>query len=162
MLLSEIKHELEIVFMKHCAPTICLFIRMISLGKLLTILSELTKSEATSCNGFRDLFLFLIFLCASLQRAITRKNPKGNYSKKIIFFSLNFHKVIYSLSSISCPRLKLLTVIVVEKPNFLCANFQRTITHKKLITFFNFSPGNLLIIFYQLTKFEAPTCYTLF
>ena len=28
----------------------------------------------------------------------------------------------------------------------------------KLIFFFQFSPGNLLIILYKLTKFEAPSC----
>ena len=29
---------------------------------------------------------------------------------------------------------------------------------KNKITFFKFSPGHLLIIFYQLTKFEATCC----
>ena len=31
---------------------------------------------------------------------------------------------------------------------------------KKSITFFKFSQTNLLIILYQLTKFEAPSCYS--
>ena len=31
---------------------------------------------------------------------------------------------------------------------------------KKYNDFFLFSPGNLLIILYKLTKFEAPICYT--
>ena len=30
---------------------------------------------------------------------------------------------------------------------------------KNKITFFRFSPIDLLIILYQLTKFEAPSCY---
>ena len=38
-------------------------------------------------------------------------------------------------------------------------NLQREIIRKK-ITFFNFAPGNLLVILYQLTKFEAPSCNT--
>ena len=38
-------------------------------------------------------------------------------------------------------------------------NLQREIIRKK-ITFFKFSPINLLIILYQLTKFEAPCCYS--
>ena len=31
---------------------------------------------------------------------------------------------------------------------------------KNIISFFKFSPINLLIILYQLTKFEAPSCYS--
>ena len=38
-------------------------------------------------------------------------------------------------------------------------NLQREIIQKNNITFFKFSPINLLIILYQLTKFEAPSCY---
>ena len=49
---------------------------MISPGNLLTILYELTKSEATSCNGFRDLSLFQVFYVQ------TCKDAKGKYSKK--------------------------------------------------------------------------------
>ena len=33
------------------------------------------------------------------------------------------------------------------------------IIKKKNDFFFKFSPGNLLIILYKLTKFEAPSCY---
>ena len=41
-----------------CLPSsICSSIRMIPPGNLLTILYELTKSEASNCNGFRDLSL---------------------------------------------------------------------------------------------------------
>ena len=38
-------------------------------------------------------------------------------------------------------------------------NLQREITRKKQL-FFKFSPIDLLIILYQLTKFEAPSCYS--
>ena len=39
-------------------------------------------------------------------------------------------------------------------------NLQREIIRKDKITFFKFSPIDLLIILYQLTKFEAPSCYS--
>ena len=39
-------------------------------------------------------------------------------------------------------------------------NLQREIIRKKKITFFIFSPIDLLIILYQLNKFEAPSCYS--
>ena len=35
---------------------------------------------------------------------------------------------------------------------------QRTITRKNKFLFLKFSPGNLLLILYQLSKFEAPSC----
>ena len=38
--------------------------------------------------------------------------------------------------------------------SFQCPNLQKAITKKKTF-FFKFSLGNLLIIFYQLTMFEA-------
>ena len=44
--------------------------------------------------------------------------------------------------------------------NFQSPNLQREIVQKNKITFFNFSPIDLLIILYQLTKFEAPSCYS--
>ena len=40
--------------------------------------------------------------------------------------------------------------------NVLSPNLRRGIIRKKYNFFFKFSPGNLLIILYQLTKFEAP------
>ena len=42
--------------------------------------------------------------------------------------------------------------------NFQMSNLQREIILKKIKYFFIFSPINLLIILYQLTKFEAPSC----
>ena len=45
--------------------------------------------------------------------------------------------------------------------NFQSPNLQREIIRKKKkTTFFSFSPIDLLIILYQLTKFEAPSCNT--
>ena len=44
--------------------------------------------------------------------------------------------------------------------NFQSPNLQREIIEKNKITFFTFSSINFLIILYQLTKFEAPSCYS--
>ena len=45
--------------------------------------------------------------------------------------------------------------------NFQSPNLQREIVRKKMKSlFFKFSPIDLLIILYQLTKFEAPSCYS--
>ena len=45
--------------------------------------------------------------------------------------------------------------------NFQSANLQREIIHKNKTTFFKKnSPIDVLIILYQLTKIEAPSCYS--
>ena len=44
--------------------------------------------------------------------------------------------------------------------NFQSPNLQREIIRKNKIFFFKFSQIILLIILYQLTKFEAPSCNT--
>ena len=44
--------------------------------------------------------------------------------------------------------------------NFRSPNLQREIIKKNKKLFFKFSPINFLIILFQLTKFEAPTCYS--
>ena len=44
--------------------------------------------------------------------------------------------------------------------NFQSPNLQREIFETNKITFFKFSPIDLLIILYQLGKFEAPSCYS--
>ena len=85
-----------------------------------------------------------------MQREITKKNN--------VF--LHFHQVIYLLYSISCLSLKLLAVLFLEISSFLCPHYQKAITKKKKTFSKNLSPGNLLIILYLLTKFEAPNCYT--
>ena len=47
-------------------------------------------------------------------------NPKNNFKKNMYNFFLNFHRVnFHSVSSISCPSLKLLTV-VFEISSFQC------------------------------------------
>ena len=72
------KNKLEIICLwNSVSPTISLSIRMISPGNLVTILYQLTKSQATSCNGFRDI-LITSFLSPNLQKAIPRKNAKGD------------------------------------------------------------------------------------
>ena len=53
-------------------------------GNLFTILLQLTKSEATSCNSFQDIFTGS-FQCPNFQRALTKK-CKGNNLKKKYFF----------------------------------------------------------------------------
>ena len=67
----------------------------------------------------------------------------------------NFYQAIYSLSAISLASLKLIAVVVFDISSFLGQNLQRTIT-KKMI--FLLSPGNLLLILYKLSKFEAHSC----
>ena len=47
-----------------------------SADNLFTILLQLTKSEATSFNSFREIFI-TSFRCPNLQRALTQKNAKG-------------------------------------------------------------------------------------
>ena len=44
--------------------------------------------------------------------------------------------------------------------NFQSPNLQREIIRKNKITFFKFSPIDLVIILYPLIKFEAPSCYS--
>ena len=45
--------------------------------------------------------------------------------------------------------------------NFQSPNLQREIIRKKIKElFFKFAPGNQVVILYQLTKFEAPSCNT--
>ena len=87
------------------------------------------------------------FQCPNLQRAITKNNN----------FFLIFHQVIFSSSSTNCMTMfeaascNNFQYIFITCTSFQCSNLQRTIA-----IFFQFSPGNLLIILYQLTKIEAP------
>ena len=62
-------------------------------------------------------------------KGINKKNAKGITKKRYIFF-INFHQVIYSLPSISCPDLMLLAITVFEISSFLCPNLQRAISNK--------------------------------
>ena len=97
-----------------------------SSGYLLIIFYQLTKFEATCCKSFWDI-LITSFQC--------QKFAKGNNSKKHFF--LNFHQIIYSLSTITWSSLKLMAVILFEISNFLCPNVQRAITQNKITFFFN-------------------------
>ena len=99
--------------------------------------------SAPSCNGFRDIKFSMA------------KFAKGDYSKKLNDYIFNFHQVINFLSSTSGASLKLLAVMVFEISCFL---FAKGNISKKY--FFLFSPIDLLIISYKLSKFEAPSCYS--
>ena len=138
--------------MKHYAPTVSLStILSCSSGNLFTILLQLTKSEATSCNGFRDSVIGS-FRCSNLQRTLIKKCKSDNY------FFFNFHQVIHSLPSISCPILELLAVTVFEISYFLLKFAKGNNSIKLKWFFFNFSPRCLLVMLYKLTKLEAPSC----
>ena len=73
---------------------------------------------------------------------------------------LDCHQVIYSSSSISLQSLKLLNIILLEisRLQIIC----RDDSKKKSVFFFLllFPPGDLLIILYQVTKFETHTYST--
>ena len=106
--------------------------------------------------------VFEIYLCFKFSmckraRAITHKMQRAITPKNNITFSQNFHQLIYSLLSISCPSLKLLAVIDFEISSFLCPNVQRAITKNTFSL--NFHQVILLII---LLKFEAPVIFFLY
>ena len=88
-------------------------------------------------------------------KGINSKNAKAITKERNIYI-FNFHQVIYSIPSISCPTLELLAVTVFDESSFLLPNLQRAITKKMLL--FLFSQSSLLIILYKLTKFKAPSC----
>ena len=71
---------------------------------LIILYHSLTKFEAPSCNSFRDI-MNTNFQSPNLKREIIKN--------KQTFFSI-FHQLFSSSSSISCPSLKLLAVIVFE------------------------------------------------
>ena len=52
-------------------------------------------------------------------KGINSKNAMAITKRKEIYF-IDFHQVIYSLPSISCPTLELLVVTVFEISSFLC------------------------------------------
>ena len=56
-------------------------------------------------------------------KGINLKNAKAITKKEMYF--INFHQVIYSLPSISCPDLELLAVTVIEVSSFLCQKFEK-------------------------------------
>ena len=60
-------------------------------------------------------------------KGINSKNAKA-ITKKSIYFFINFHQVIYSLPSISCPTLELLAAFEIS--SFLCEILQKAIAKK--------------------------------
>ena len=92
------------------------------------------------------------------------KSAKGDNSKKIkqlffLFSPINSLIILYQLTKFKAPSCYSFQDII--NTNFQSPNLQREIIRKKYnIFFFRFSPIDLLIILYQLTKFEAPSCYS--
>ena len=62
--------------MKNFAPKPLACPPSCSPGNLFAILLQLTKSQATSFNSFRDIFIG-IFRCPNLQRALIQKKAKA-------------------------------------------------------------------------------------
>ena len=94
------------------------------------------------------------FQSPNLQREIIRK-------KKNIFFlfsPINILLLLYQLAKLEAPSCNTFRDIMIT--NFQSPNLQREIIRKKAKLFFKFSPINFLIILYQLTKFDAPSCNT--
>ena len=94
------------------------------------------------------------FQSPNLQREIIRR-------KKITFFKfapINLFIILYQLAKFEAPSCHTFQDIMIT--NFQSPNLQREIIKKNTIIFFKFAPGNLLVILYQLTKFEAPSCNT--
>ena len=96
------------------------------------------------------------FQSPNLQREIIRKK------NKITFFKLSpidLLIILYQLTKFEAPSCYSFRDIMIK--NFQSPNLQREIIRKKIKQlFFKLSPIDLLIILYQLTKFEAPSCYT--
>ena len=75
-------------------------------GNLFTILLQVTKSEATSCNSFQDIFIGS-FRCPNLQKALSKKNEKAIIKKKkyiFVYFSpANLLITLDQLSNFGAP-----------------------------------------------------------
>ena len=103
--------------------------------------------------------------CQAIQRVLQSPNLQREiiHKKNITFFFLfspiNFLIILYQLTKFEAPSCYSFRDII--NTNFQSPNLQREIIKKKKKKlFFRFSPINLLIILYQLTKFEAPSCYS--
>ena len=93
------------------------------------------------------------------------KSAKGDNSKKIkeLFFKfspIDLLIILYQLTKFEAPSCYSFRDIM--NTNFQSPNLQREIIKKKKKKklFLKFSPIDLLIILYQLTKFEAPSYYS--
>ena len=72
---------------------------------LFTILLQLTKSEATSCNSFQDIFIGS-FRCPNLQRALTKKIKGDNENQDFLKKKKspgNLLLALYQLSNFEAP-----------------------------------------------------------
>ena len=104
-------------------------------GNLFTILLQLTKSEATSCNSFRDI-LVGNFRCPNLQRALTQKNAKTiTYKKFFLIFTSNPLITLYQLANFGGGG--------GLRYHVFCRNLQRAITKK--MNLYKFSPSSYLL-----------------
>ena len=106
--------------------------------------------EAPSYNNFWDI-LMTSFQWPNLQ------TPKKKQNKLFFKFSPGYLLIFfYQLTKLEATCCK--SFLDILTTSFQCQNLQRAITRKKKILFLKFSPGYLLIIFYQLTNFEASCC----
>ena len=96
------------------------------------------------------------FQSPNLQKEIIRKRKVfPNFSPFYLLI------IFYQLTKFEAPSCYSFQDIMIT--NFRSPNLQMEIVKKKKNKkklFSKFSPSNLLIILYQLTKFEAPSCYT--
>ena len=120
---------------------------------LLIILYQLTKFEAPSCYSLRY----------HDYKFSKSKSAKGDNSKKIekLFFKfspIDLLIILYQLTKFEAPSCYSLRYHDYKFSKSKSAKGDNTKKIEKL--FFKFSPIDLLIILYQLTKFEAPSCNT--
>ena len=95
------------------------------------------------------------FQSPNLQRDIIKKKIKHVFLR---FSPINLLIIIYQLTKFEAPSCNTFRDIMIT--NSQSPNLQREIIRKKTTFFLKFAPGNLLIILYQLTKFEAPSFNT--
>ena len=96
------------------------------------------------------------FQSPNLQREIIKKKTKKLFFR---FSPIDLLIILYQLTKFEAPSCYSFRDIM--NTNFQSPNLQREIIRKKQNNFFfKFSPIDLLIILYQLTKFEAPSCYS--
>ena len=117
-------------------------------GNLRIISYQLTKFQAPSLNSFWDILLTSL-KCPNFQRAITPEK----YNDFVWIWSGNLLIICYQLTKFQAPNSNsfrdiLLTILK-------CPNYQRAITPEKYNDFLKVWSGILLIICYQLTKFQA-------
>ena len=96
------------------------------------------------------------FQSPNLQREIIKKKYNNFFFK---FSPIDLLIILYQLAKFEAPSCNTFRDIMIT--NFQSPNLQREIIQKKKKKlFFRFSPIDLIIILYQLTKFQAPSCYS--